>query len=176
MFNQQSTIMKKLTVSIVAIFFSLAISAQTVFSIPELNDSQNLTMATALCYNNIIMGINFAKSQGKTVEEYAKYCGDQIEVAYDKEMGFEKFVNDHIYSFVAIAGNVVILSQSENRIVFRISQVYTALETQGPFWNVSYAEMMKWLEVVYIQISDYLGLSYGMKITDEGVEITIGKK
>ena len=168
--------MNKLTVSVVAIFFSLAISAQTVFFVPELNDSLKLQMAKGLCYNNIIMGINFAKSQGKTVEEYARYGGDQVKVVYDKEMGFEKFVNDHIYSFVAMAGNVVILSQSENKIVFRISQVYPALETQGPFWNVSYAEMMKWLEIVYIQISDYLGLSYAMKITDEGVEITIGKK
>lgn len=136
--------MKKLTFLIIAILFSSAASAQTMFSVPELTDLQKLQMAKGLCYNNILCGINFGKSQGKTVEEYAKYCGDQFKTSWNKEMGFEEFVSAHLYSFVAMAGNVVILSQSDNKIAFRISQVYTALENQGPFWNVSFAEMMKY--------------------------------
>jgi hypothetical protein len=168
--------MKKLTVIILTVLLSSAISAQSLFSVPELTDLQKLQVARSLCYNNILMGINFAKSQGKSLEEYAKYCGDQFKMPSNQELGFKQFVDDHLFTFVAMSENVLILSQSENKIVFRTSQIYPALETQGPFWNVSFEEMMKWLEIVYIKISDYHGLSYGMKITDEGVEITIGKK
>ena len=63
-------------------------------------------------------------------------------VSMTRKWDLKSSVNDHIYSLVAMAGNVVILSQSENKIVFRIRRLYPALETQGLFWNVSYAEMM----------------------------------
>lgn len=167
--------MKKLTFIIIAVLLSIATSAQTLFSVPEVTDLQKLQIAKGLCYNNILMGISYAKSQGITVEEYAKYGGEQIKPFY-KELGFESFVRDQLNAWVAMVGNTEIMSQSENKIIFRISQVYPALETQGPFWNVSYAEMMKWLELIYAIPCESIGLSYSMKITDQGAEITIEKK
>ena len=168
--------MKKLTFLIIAILLSLTTSAQTMFSVPELTDSQKFSVAKNLCYNNIVLAISYAKSQGKTIEDYAKYGADQINAAGNFTMGFDQFVNYQLNDWAAMAGNVVILSQSENKVVIRISQVNPALETQGPFWNVSYAEMMKWLEALYARMSQPLGFSYSMNINDEGADITIGKK
>lgn len=167
--------MKKLTFIIMAVLLSIASSAQTLFSVPEVTDLQKIEIAKGLCYNNIIVAISYAKSQGKTLEDYGRYCAELI-IPFYKEMGFDAFVKDQLYSWSAMTGNTAILSQSENKILFRISQINPALENQGQIWNVSFTEMMKWLEMIYAIPCETIGISYSMNITDQGVEITIAKK
>lgn len=86
--------------------------AQTKFTVPELTDVQKLQTARTLGNNNIIAAINFARSQGLTAAEYGEYEGKLF--PWNKEDGFEGWINGFLYMNVAVARNVEIMEQSEN--------------------------------------------------------------
>lgn len=166
--------MKKLTLSGFVILFSLMLTAQTNFFVPELTDLQKFQVANSLCMNNIIMAISYEKANGRTYEDYGKFGAEMI-IPFFKETGFENFVKDQLYVWSAMSEKTVILSQSENKIIFAASKFFPELEAQGQIWNVSYTEVIKWLEMLYGIPCSTIGISYSMNITDRGVEITIAK-
>lgn len=169
--------MKKITILSVAILFTWVTAAQTEFTVPNPSETQKHELAKGLCYNNILMGISFAKSQGKTVEEYAKYCGDQFRSTGGNELTFEQFVNNELYNYSVMAGKVEIIEQSESKIVFKISGVYPALKNQGALWGTTFEDLITWLETLYSQIADQVAAAtFQMKIVDDGVLVTIAKK
>jgi len=166
--------MKKITFIIVALLISCVTFAQTKFAVPELSDAQKLQTARNLGYNNIIAAINFAKSQGLTAAEYGEYEGKLF--PWNKENGFEGWINGFIYMNVAMAGNVKILEQSENKILLRVSDIYPEFEQRGEKFGVTYEEFLKWYEIMFIEIFNNLDCHYSQVNIDEGMKITIEKK
>ncbi|MEN8123330.1 MAG: nuclear transport factor 2 family protein [Bacteroidota bacterium] len=136
---------------------------------------EKLQTAKNLCYNNIIAGIAFAKSQGLSVEDYAKWQGELWKTVWDKEVGFNGLVDFAISSWTALSGQIEILNQSENNLVIKVSDIYPELKTSEGLLNVTYDELMTWTEEMMIPISEYLGCSFSLLIKDDGVEIIINK-
>ena len=165
--------MKTLTSTFLIVLLSTATLAQTTFILPEMTDAQKHRLAYNYCYNNIITGINFAKSQGLTVEEYAKFCGEQFK---NNETNYTQFVNSFLYAWVSLAENPEILSQTENKIIISAKHVYPYLENVGTLWNVSFKELITWLGTIYDAICENIGCTFKMEITNEGVITTIEKK
>lgn len=150
-----------------------AITADGSFTVPSLTHAQKVQRANMLCYNNIIAGIDFAKSQGVSIEEYAKYQGERWKDAWDPAVGFEGIVDFIITSNIAWAENVEILNQSDNSITIRVSQLYPELIEMGDLLGVTHDELMVWLKEMMIPICEYLGCSFSLEPVDEGNEITL---
>lgn len=167
--------MKKFILAVSAILFTIMAMSQTDFSVPVLNDLQKFQVANNLCMNNIIMAISYEKAHGRTYEDYGKF-GVEMIIPFYKETGFESFVKDQLYVWSAMSEKTEILSQSENKIIFTASKFFPELEAQEQIWNVTYSEVIKWLEMLYGIPCATIGISYSMKITDQGVEITIARK
>ena len=165
--------MKTFTIIFLIVLLSATTLAQTTFTLPEMTDVQKHQLATAYCYNNIITAINFAKSKGFTVEEYAKFCGEQFK---NNETNYTQFVNSFLYAWVSFAENPEILSQTENKIIISAKHVYPYLENVGTLWNVSFKELITWLGTIYEPICENIGCTFKMEITNEGVITTIEKK
>jgi hypothetical protein len=111
-----------------SLLFSIvcAASAQTKFTVPVPTLEQKYNLAKAFMYNNVLIGINVAKSVGMTVEEYAKKC--RAFTGWDKEMGFERFVNNVLRQWSCLSDSVQIVEQSGDKVVFTVSSVYPPLE------------------------------------------------
>ena len=159
-----------------SLLFSIvcAASAQTKFTVPVPTLEQKYNLAKAFMYNNILIGINVAKSAGMTVEEYAKKCG-AFTGGWDKEMGFEQFANIVLRQWSCLSDSVQIVEQSGDRVVFTVSSVYPPLEKQGVIYGTSYEELVQWLDIVYGGIADYLNLNCNTKKVQKGIEVKITK-
>lgn len=168
--------MKTLTIILIAILIALTTSAQTTISVPQYPDSVKHKVAVSLCWNNILMAVNFAKSQGMTVEEYGKYAGQQAIPYWSMDMEFKQFAYNFIGSWAIMSKGVEILSQTDNKIVFRIAKVYPMIEEQESFVSVTFKELITYMEALYIQICDHLGLKLKLEITPEGVISSIEKE
>lgn len=143
------------------------------FIIPQLTDTQKLQMARRVGNNNIIAAINFAKSQGLTAEEYGEYEGKLF--PWNKEDGFEKWINGFLYMNTGMVENIEILNQAENKITIRMSQIYPAFESRGEIMSVTFEEYLQWYEKAFTVIFNNLDCNYSQVLTDKGVEITIKK-
>ena len=164
---------KSIFFSVMLLISSIAF-AQTKFTVPELTDVQKLQTARTLGNNNIIAAINFAKSQGLTAAEYGEYEGKLF--PWNKEDGFEGWINGFLYMNVAVARNVEIMEQSENKILVRVSDIYPEFEQRGKMLGVTYEVFLKWYEIMFIEIFNNLDCHYSQVNIDEGMKITIEKK
>ena len=166
--------MKKILLFSVSLLIVLATSAQTKFSVPVPTLEQKYNLAKAFMYNNVLIGINVAKSVDMTVEEYAKKCG-AFTAGWDKEMGFEQFANIVLRQWSCLSDSVQIVEQSGDKLVFTVSSLYSPLEKQGVIYGTSYEEFVQWSDIVYGGIADYLNLNCKTKKLLKGIEVQITK-
>jgi hypothetical protein len=95
---------------------------------------------------------------------------------WNKEDGFQGWINGFLYMNVAVARNVEIMEQSENKILVRVSDIYPEFEQRGKMLGVTYEEFLKWHEIMFIEIFNNLDCHYSQINIDEGMKITIEKK
>lgn len=124
--------------------------------------------------NNVTSSINYVKSLGKNVEEYAGYVGDQYKTLWNQTNGFTGFVNNVVYYWRTYSpfGEFKILEQDENHIVFSANKVFSDLKV-NPQLNVTYDDYLTYYRVIYKKIADYLGVSYTQETTADGILITV---
>jgi hypothetical protein len=163
--------MKTLTIIFITILISFTTAAQTTISVPQYPDSVKHKVAVSLCWNNVLMAVNFAKSQGMTVEEYGKYAGQQAIPYWNKDMEFKQFAYNFIGSWVIMSKGVEILSQTDNNIVFRIAKVYPMIEEQGSFVGVTFKELITYMSAILA----YNNLKYGKMRTWKFVNLDNNK-
>jgi hypothetical protein len=165
--------MKKILLFSVLLLIVCAASAQTKFSVPVPTMEQKYNLAQAFMYNNVLVGINVAKSAGMTAEEYSKKCGAVFAPAWNKDMGFDQFVNTVLYHWSCLSDSLKIIEQSDEKVVFTVQHIYPQLENQGVLLGTSFEELVQHWDIVYGAIADYLNLNCKTTKVQKGVEVSI---
>ena len=171
--------MKKLIISLTLTLIVSITYAQD-FSVPERTDVQKHNRVVSLTYGNIIPGIAYAKSTGKTAEEYSAYVGDLFKTSWNRENGFSGLVNGVLFNFESFRREqdppMEILEQSDSKIVIKWKINYKNMFDDGPVNNVTYDEFDQWIEIVYKKIAEYFDAGYEQEVTeDDWLMITITK-
>jgi len=174
--------MKKLFIISIILFVAVISYSQTAVTIPEIPLENKYALARSFMYNVGLTALNLAKEEGITAKEYGILCGDIYKAAWPEEKSFEEFSQDCIYHLVCLSGkkdsespSIVLLNQSENKIVFEVSDLYPGLYEQGEMWGTSYKDMVKWWEATYNQIAGKYNLSFAIKTDENKVIVTINK-
>ena len=168
--------MKKLFVIFcVSLFTTLAFS-QGKFIVPTPSDLQKYQDAAWQCNNAYILLVSHAKSVGKSVEETGSFVGDMVKATWNKEIGFDGFVNNILYIWVTYnaGGTIEIMEQSGSKIIFRVKDFHPAAAL--PLYNVSYKEYLQFLESYLSKLAEHMSSTYIQKDTKEGLIVTIAKK
>jgi hypothetical protein len=126
---------------------------------------------------NLINSINYAKSLGKSVEDFASFTGDQFKTSWNIASGFNGFVNGILSNWRPIVpmGELKIQERDDNHIIFSASKMFTGLKT-GPQYNVTYDDYLTFYRVACEKIADYMGAIYKQETTQDGILVTISKK
>ena len=159
------------------LFISLTITAQNKFSVPILNDQQKYQNAALLLNGSFLIQISYGKSLGKSVEEIAIFAGDQLKSSWNKQGGFQGFVQNTLYMMLTIApyGNIEILQQNDNEIRCIVKGLYGELKEGGTIFNVTYDEYIRFLGKMFSEIGDSMHADYSQNITDDGLIFIISK-
>ena len=170
--------MKKLFLITVTFLFVTSIVAQEKFAVPEISDAQKHSRMVYQTNAIIINFINYAKSQGNSVEDVAKFTGDQFKKSWNKENGWEGFAKGCLNNWtIFIPDNeLVILEQSETMIKFQSKTPYLWLKNNGPQYNVSHDEYMTFLKINHKIIGEYLEADISFEEIEDGLILTIKKK
>jgi len=174
--------MKKLIIISTILFVAVCSYSQTAVTVPEIPLENKYGLARAFMYNNMCTAINIAKTEGKTAEEYGILLGNLYKAAWPEDKGFEEFAQNCIYHLVCVSGkldsespSVVLINQSENKIVFAVSDLHPNLVEQGEMWGTSFEELIQCWEAVYNQIAGKYNLNYNMEMDENKVLVTISK-
>lgn len=170
--------MKKALSILCLSFLTTTVFGQALFSVPAPADLQKYKVAALHWNGAYLIQISYARSQGKPVEDVARFVGDQLLVEWKKENGYTGFVQGILYFMVSLVsnGSVAITEQTDNEIVYRVSGLYSDLREGGSVFDVTYNEYIKFLEIAFSRIADHMGAKYSQKDTDEGLIVTIRKK
>jgi len=127
----------------------------------------------------VCTGIAYAKSLGKTAEDYGKFVGKQFAPTWKglKGQGIApviRLVSGHwqIYK----NGKCEILSESETSVTVRMNRPYLVYFKDGELIGVTVEEYESFLEQIGLVIVNYLGLEYEKKIEGDWVVVTISEK
>ena len=170
--------MKRLiTVTLISLF-TIAGNAQGKFTVPAPGDFQKFQMASAELNASYLIQISYAKSLGQSVEDAAAFVGDQYIATWNKQGGFDRFVQRILYMMVSMVpyGSIEITEQSDNEIIYKVSGLNSDLKEGGSILNVTYEEYIKFWEVAISRIADNMGAKYSQKDSDEGLIVTITRK
>jgi len=172
--------MKNLLVSFSLIFvFSMSYAQD--FAVPERTTVQKHDRAVYLTYLNIITAIAYAKNTGKTAADYSVYVGDLFKTSWNKENGFNGFVNGVLGNYESYRRDqdppIEILEQSPGKIVLTWKINYKNIFEEGPQYNVTYVDLNQWFNIAYNKIADYLGATYEQEVMEgDWLKITITRK
>lgn len=167
-------------VFIISVFCILAasVAAQDVFTVPELTVTQKYGNMLGQSRVLFVGWISYAKSLGKSVEDASTFCANLFKTSWNKDNGFEGFVEGMIYNWTCFVPNneIVILEQSDKMIKFKSKNMYPGFRKRGESYGITYDEYMKSMNIFGEIIGEYMGSSYAQEVTDEGTFITITKK
>lgn len=170
--------MKKLIVILCVSLCATLTFAQVKFTVPAPTDLQKYQTAAWQWNGAYITLINYAKSLGKSVEDAGSSIGDIIKVTWNKENGFDGFVNGMLYVYVTFApnGTVEITEQTENKIQFIVKNFYPPLKQSLAVFNVTYEEYLKFFDFTISKLAEYMGSTYTQKDNEGNLIVTIEKK
>lgn len=150
---------------------------QAKFEVSTLTDAQKYQRLLNQAESNNVLMISYAKSQGKTAEDVGAYVAEQVKANWNKEMGFEGYVNTMLYLWASFNpdGTIMIQEQSDGKIVFKAPSVNKQLKMAGPIMNVNYDEYLNFLRIRYGKVAEYLGASISLNDSADGLTVTIAK-
>ena len=170
--------MKKLIAYLCFSLTTLMVNSQGVFAVPTPTDTQKYQLMSFKWNISALNQISFAKSIGKTAEDIGKFVGEQNRALWNKDAGFNGFVEGILNTFVALSpyGTVEIIEQTNNKVVLKVTQLYAELKEKGTIYNITYGEYLKFLETIVSRLSEFMGSISSFKDTDSGLLITLQKQ
>ncbi len=170
--------MKRLVTVFYIAFLALITMGQGKFTVPVLTDLQKYQNAALQWNGSYLIQISYAKSLGKSVEDVAKFFGDQLIATWNKQSGFDGLVRGILYTMVCLVpyGSVEIIEQTDNGIKYKVTGLYSDLREGGSIFNVTYKEYIKFWEIAISKLANDLRAKYSQTDTDEGLIATLGKK
>jgi len=167
--------------ALIFIFSVSLLSAQEKITVPEMTDTQKQQRLNWLFNYTAIVGINYAKSQGKTVEEYAKYFGELTKTTWDPKSGFTGFAKGMLYNWESwrssTSPQIQIMKQTNEEFQFKSPLDLKKLLGDKTYHEVSFQELMTAYNIIFEIVAEYLGAKYEQKLIDgdKWIEITITK-
>jgi hypothetical protein len=122
----------------------------------------------------LINSLNYAKSLGKSVDEFAQFTGEQFKSGWNNE-NFSSGVLSNWKSWTP-SEQFKILEQDEDHLIFTADHVFSNLKMNGSMFNVSYDDYISFLKSVFEKISEDLNVGYNQETTPDGVRITVAKR
>ena len=150
------------------------------YTVPDITPEQKHNFTIYHFLITLGAGVSFAKTQGVTPYEYGKHIGNSFAQSWNKEIGFEGFVNHMIYNWEALKsdedGQITIKESDDGSvtIAYPIKAWKKYLPDGNPF--ASFQESMESLRGVGETIADYLGCTFAKEIGQESIYFTINKK
>ena len=173
--------MKKLIIIAAAfILFAGVAFGQEKFTVPDISPAQKHNRTNSQFWIMHAAGINFAKAQDISPYDYGKHIGNLFAPSWNKEAGFEGFVNGVIYNwetFKSDEDGPILLKVKEDGSVSILVPI-EAYRKYFPGENAyaTFEETMECWQGIVEQIADYIGSVATMKITEESVVTVISKK
>ena len=172
--------MKKiLSIAICLVFIGSAFG-QEKFIVPELTSDQKHERTLFQFWSVYEAGINFAKSQDVTPYEYGKYIGNLFAPSWNKENGFDGFVNGTIYNWENFKtdadGQMVINEKDDGSVIIKFPAA--AWKKYFPEENsyASFQDALDCLKGIMEPIADYMGCTIIQEVTEESIIYTINRK
>jgi hypothetical protein len=164
------------------IFTAGLLGAQEKISVPQMTDIQKQQRLNWMGNYCIIVGANYAKAQGKSVEHYAKHFGEVAKTTWDPKKGFTGFINGTLNNWVSFCSSaspaIEITFQSDNKFVFKAPLDIKNMMAPEGIHGVSFDELMTTYRIIFEEIGKYHNCLYAQKLVAEGnwIEITITNK
>lgn len=174
------TFMKKLLSITICLLFIGSVFAQEKFVVPERTPEQKHRRTTYMLWSWYSAGINFANSQGVSAYDYGKYVGTLFAKGWNKENGFDGFVNGMIFNYenmrFATTDEITIKENDDGSVVVTYPAVM--IKSYFPEGNpyASYQEGIDCFRGVLENIGDYLGCTVSQEVTEDLIVITFRKK
>jgi len=165
----------------ILIIFILASSGltQEKIEIPERTLEWKLNRASWHMDLYICTAIAYAKSLGKTAEDYGKFVGEKFAPGWEGAKG--QGVAPVIRTFsghwqIYKNGKFEIVSESETSVIARMNRPYSVYFKDGDLYGVTMNEYEAFLEQVGLAIANYLGLTYEQKVEEDNLIVTISEQ
>lgn len=170
--------MKKLLFTGLALLIAVGITAQEPFKVHKPFIEQKLGNMIGQWDMMAIVSISFAKKEGKAAMEYGLFVGEQFKTTWNKEKGFEGFVNGLLWnmSCFSVEPEMEIISQSADRVEFKCLKMAQYLEKNQPVYNVSYQEYLDFVTGIISVIADHMDSIHELHVDEEWMYITCEKK
>lgn len=169
--------MKSLSLFVTCLFLFNLSYAQDKLSVPELTEQQK----QEVLYNHVISyaasGVSYAKSLGKSPEEYGRYVGSLFTPFWDPAAGLQGFAGQIMFIMAGIhpANEMNIVAQDEKSIKVRLKNVDMPFK-QGPMLGVSYEEFLEFSNGLLIVLADFMKLDFSQRMVDGWYEFSIVSK
>ncbi|NOR12304.1 MAG: hypothetical protein GQ545_03530 [Candidatus Aminicenantes bacterium] len=127
----------------------------------------------------ICTGIAYAKSLGKTAEDYGKFVGEKFAPSWEgaKGQGVAPLIRTWSGHWQLYKnGKFEIVSESETSVTTKFNRPYSAYFKDGDLYGVTVNEYETFLEKIGVAIANYLGLKYEQKVEGDNLIVTISKQ
>lgn len=172
--------MKKLVSISIGLVFILNAFGQDKFNVPERTPEQKHQRTLSQFWTFYAAGINFAKSQNISPYEYGTYVGKLFALSWNKENGFEGFVNGMIFNWENFRtdadGEIIIKEKDDGTVIVKypLAAWKKFLPEGNPY--ASFQESLECLKGVIEPIAEYMGCSCTQEVVEELIIYTITKK
>ena len=168
-----------LAVFILSAFIIAQEQTEQKIELPERTPEWKLNRAVRHMDLFICTGIAYAKSLGKTAEDYGKFVGEKFAPSWEEAKGqgvapLIRTWSGHWQLYKN--GKFEIVSESETSVTTKFNRPYSAYFKDGDLYGVTVNEYETFLEKIGVAIANYLGLKYEQKVEGDNLIVTISKQ
>jgi hypothetical protein len=170
--------MKKAVLFLLGLLVVVPLLAQETFKVPELTLNQKYDQTIVNLDYMVIVGVDYAKSMGKTAADYGKYLGSKAALSWDKNAGFNGFVYGSLYNLLSFQNTpeLEMLVNTPDKVNLKMHLMAQWLKKQGKIMNVTYLDYMDCISNSFNAIADYLGAKCEITYDDNWMYVIISKK
>ena len=165
--------MKKLLLISIVLSIVCVVKAQTTFSVPALTAEEKYNFSKMVLNNNILALISVAKDDGMTAEELGRRLGKKF--PWGEDATLEQFVNFTLRWLASNSDSVMIIEQSNEKVVISAPHIYPRLENQETIYDSSLEELVAYYDGFVVEMLKPCGLSCNMTWGEEGLKAVITK-
>jgi len=168
-----------LTVFILSAFIIAQEQTEQKIELPERTPEWKLGRAVWHMDLYVCTGIAYAKSLGKTAEDYGKFVGEKFAPSWEgaKGQGVAALIRTWSGHWQLYEnGKFEIISESETSVTAKLNRPYSAYFKDGDLYGVTMNEYETFLEQIGLAIANYLGLKYEQKVEGDNLITTISEQ
>jgi len=168
--------------AIVSVFMVIGVigaqEQETKINLPKLTPEQKINRLAWFQTNSTIVGITFAKSIGKTAEDYGKHMVEIFAPGWSSSKGSPIRMIQGMYRNLSLDPNfkMEIISSSDTEVTGKMTVNGIGNFSGGMYFGVSLKEFMRCWEVWQEGLADYLGLVWKQDFDGELINFTLTVK